>query len=361
MLAWVYARRSRWIAWLAAPAIAAIGGALALGTRAGSFLLIVGLPVGFLAVLAIAQIRLRDPRRLLPVVCAGASAVGFALLGVWLTNPFARIDLPTWLLDSYQISKQYIWVGIIRTNGADVPSENLPWWYAPSWLLAQLPLLTIAAIAMGVFFCVCSLAGRRWGVGRGAMLALTPLLVQGVVLPVGIVATGSVLYDGIRHLLFMFPGLVAMAAVGIASLQRGLPRSGRRAWLAPAVAGLVVAGSLFATVRWFPYMYAYINPVAGWDTSQRNWELDYWGVTAREGVERLREAGLTPVGVVPASEPSRPFGGVTGEEADAASPTRSGRYAFLRWDAHLQEQWCARTFTIERDGHVLGEGGYCPK
>jgi 4-amino-4-deoxy-L-arabinose transferase-like glycosyltransferase len=280
---------------------------------------------------------------------------------VWQTNPFARIDMPTWLVDSYQISKSYIWVGVIRTNGVDVPSEHLPWWYAPSWLLAQLPLLMTAAIAMGAFFCICSLLGRRWGVGRGPLLALTPLLLQGVVLPLGIVATGSVLYDGIRHLLFMFPGLAAIAAVGVASLQRGLPRSGRKAWLAPAVAGLVVAASLFATVRWFPYMYAYVNPVAGWDKSQRNWELDYWGVTAREGVDRLRDAGLNPIAVVPASEPSRPFGGLTEDEVAARTVPKWGLYAFLRWDAHLQEQWCTRKFTIERDGLVLGEGGYCPK
>jgi hypothetical protein len=125
----------------------------------------------------------------------------------------------------------------------------------------------------------------------------------------------------------------------------------------------VTAASLFAVVRWFPYQYAFINPIAGWDKGSRAWELDYWGVTAREGVERLAGEGLSPIAVIPASEPSRPFGGLTGEEVAvlAPPPQRSGIYAFLRWDSRIREEWCTVTFTITRDGQTLGQGGYCPK
>ena len=342
--------------------IAAVSGFVTLGTRAGSLLLIVGLVVASVALFALGGIVTRQARGILASSLSGVSAIVAALLGVWATNPFARLDISTWLIDSYAISREYIWVGVIRTAGMDLPSTELPWWYAPVWLLAQLPLATTALLIVVIVTVLLTLVKPSPQLTRGDLVAISPYAVQGLLLPLAIIAGGAVLYDGIRHLLFAIPGIIALTALPAGRLMRSYEP--RLVWRAATLAlGVVVGLSLFACIRWFPYPYAFINPVAGSDRNERDWELDFWGLTSREGVERLRNPDRPTVAVVPAAETGRPFGAVGGDAASAetaATGIPHGIYVFRRWDAQFRQDWCTRLFTIERDGHILGEGGTCP-
>ena len=127
----------------------------------------------------------------------------------------------------------------------------------------------------------------------------------------------------------------------------------RRARVAlPVAAAVVVAVSLTASIRWAPYAYAFVNPIAGWKKENRSWELDYWGVSAREGVRRLREAGYTPIFVQPGQQPGVPYGAYNGTVTTGG---KSGIYVFVRWD-RASRFGCDVIFTIKRDGNLLGEG-----
>ena len=124
-----------------------------------------------------------------------------------------------------------------------------------------------------------------------------------------------------------------------------------------SAAVVVVAASLAASIRWAPYAYAFVNPIAGSNKENRAWEFDYWGVSAREGVRRLREAGYSPIFVVPGQQPGVPYG------AFNHTPTTGGKsaiYVFTRWDRASRYD-CDVIFTIKRDGNVLGEGARCPR
>ena len=136
------------------------------------------------------------------------------------------------------------------------------------------------------------------------------------------------------------------------------------------VTGLLVVGAnLCADVRWFPYDYAFINPIAGHDKTSRQWDLDYWGTSAREAVERLRQLGISPVVVVPTGEPGRPYGAVnlfdpgSGIKDPVVLPVKPGDqfgyYWFHRFEYPLAGFDCVSLFTIERDGQILGDGGRC--
>ena len=187
-----------------------------------------------------------------------------------------------WIRDSVGTSRSFPWEGSILTAGQDLWSTHLPWWYVPAWLGAQLPLLTLLAVAAGLVTLI--FIAVRYPAGEGKrFLALVPILLQAVVLPVMIVGSGAVIYDGIRHVLFLVPALLAVPAVALAMLDG---RPGMKPRVRSLLAGgavIVVAASLFASIRWAPYSYAFINPVAGHDGDSRSWELDYWGVTGREG------------------------------------------------------------------------------
>ena len=353
---------------VAAAGLATVGTFIALGTRAGAIALVGALFAITIGIRALQGFRSRNFAPMVRTLIIAAIAVAFTALGLLATNPFARINIVQWMQDSIDISRSYIWVGLIRTAGQDLPSDQLPWWYAPMWLLAQLPILTTVAIAAGLVVTIVVVArGRVAALDRSSIVRLSPLLVQGWLLPVIIVASGAVLYDGIRHLSFALPGILATAAVSVAAIIRpkGATTTHTDALAKAAVvaAVVVIAASTFAIVRWFPYSYAFINPIAGAQKEPRAWELDYWGLTSREGFTRLEADGLDLVAVAPAPETGRIFGAVDRKTANAAAVatgTPHGVYVFRRWDAVFRQDWCTRTFTIKRDGQILGEGGTCP-
>jgi len=354
--------------WILALTAGSLGAFIALGTRAGAIALVVALIGATAGIRLISGITKGSLKPFARTLTLGASAITVTTLGLIATNPIARINIVQWMQDSISISSNYIWVGLVRTAGQDLPSDQLPWWYAPIWLLAQLPVLTTLAILIGLITLVAvATRGHVKGLSRSDVLQMSPLLIQGWVLPVVVIATGAVLYDGIRHLSFMLPGIIATAAIPIAAFQRQSTTnsSSTSRWqrVVVTVSIIVVAASAFATVRWFPYSYAFINPVAGAQKDPRAWELDYWGLTTREGVTRLRAEGLDPIAVAPAPETGRPFSVVNGEAANAATATTGephGVYVFRRWDAVFRQDWCTRTFIIQRDRQTLGEGGTCP-
>jgi hypothetical protein len=336
--------------------LAGAGGAIVLATRAGSLTLIVALAIGTAATAAGWRIgRGRGPR-VLPVVVACGSAIVCAFAFTWATNPIARIDMVQWLEDSAEYARSVHWeLPPMRVAGTDVRGDDLPWWYVPAWLAAQLPLFTQMAIVGGIAVLVATVI-RRHSVGSaGATMALVPIALQAVALPVAMLLGGAVIYDGLRHLLFIIPALVAFAAIALAVLDRR-SRGHRLSVLLPLGAIVIVAVSLLSSIRWAPYAYAYVNPIAGPDKDARTWDLDYWGVSAKEGVERLQALGYEPIHVEPSASVGLPYGAV---EGPTVGGPRTGLYVFLRWGG-AADYGCTVVFTIERGGHVLGEGARCP-
>jgi hypothetical protein len=340
--------------------IAGSGGAVMLATRPASVVLLLGLVGGTLGAVLLSRIVLRRQIPVRPAAATSGSTLLAALAFTWATNPIARISMLQWLRDSINLASAYPWNGIMRVAGHDVYSRNLPWWYVPAWLCAQLPLLTLAAVLGGTVFVIVHVARRGSLIGTAATIPIVPIALQAIVVPVGIVGSGAVLYDGIRHLLFLVPALIAIPAVGLALLDSGARPRARR--LLPLGAVVIVAASLFASIRWAPYSYAFINPVAGRTT----WDLDYWGVSAHEGVSRLHDLGLSSAYVEPFADVGIPYGAIDspvgpfGTFLNPIVPSdHTGVYVFLR-SADAADYGCIVVFTIKRDGHVLGEGARCP-
>jgi hypothetical protein len=334
--------------------LAGAGGAITVATRPGALPLVVALAVGSAVVVFL--VGRRGNVRAISIEIAAGVAVAAALGFTWATNPIARIDLLGWLRDSSSVGSSFEWDATVRTAGRDLRGLDLPWWYVPAWIGAQLPLLTLVAVGGGLIALVVILIRQAPRERLRTSLALGPITLQAIVLPLLTVASGAVLYDGIRHLLYMIPALLAIPAVALAALDHRSAKSSRLRVALPVAAVLVAATSLFASMRWAPYAYAFVNPVAGRDAASRPWELDYWGVSAREGVTRLQRLGLTPVHVEPTVRTAIPWGATSGPVAPGA---RAGLYVFLR-DNRAADFGCKVVFEIKRDGQLLGEGARCP-
>ena len=167
--------------------------------------------------------------------------------------------------------------------GELVRSTDLPWHYLPGMLLVRLPLPVLAGLALAP---LAAWLRRHDDVPWAGWALLT----LAVVLPLALViGTETVLYDGLRHFLFLVPLMVVGAAASLDSLWQRVPRRRVRGGLV----GLAVAWLAFQVgefVHVHPNQYILYNPVAGGITGAAGrFELDFWGSSLKETTERLVE------------------------------------------------------------------------
>ena len=187
--------------------------------------------------------------------------------------------------------------------GQDIPATLLPWHYLPVWIGITTPLASLALLGVGLPTVAASclttptrLFGQTERRNR-LLWALWGLLPVALV-----VATKAVVYDGWRHLYFVYPGLVMIAVEGtkrIAAWVRGrLPA--RRGALAGALAGtaclLVFAEPLLFLARHHPYGNVFFNRLAGdgMQAVRDRFEVDYWGLSYRRGLEHVLRRDQRP-------------------------------------------------------------------
>src|SRR5262249_30290881 len=104
-------------------------------------------------------------------------------------------------------------------DGRFVPATDLPWTYLPTYIALALPELVLVLLFSIPIAALAALCRRAFHLGREQALA-TFAVGLGIVFPVAYaIAIKAVLFDGMRHFLFVLP-LVAVAAAVAA--ERGL-------------------------------------------------------------------------------------------------------------------------------------------
>ncbi len=286
---------------------ARLGFALALGLALSTRVLAVAIIV-YLGVLylALAWARTRAPlpalkaffRLCLPVALMLPLALAvMAFFWPWsVTAPFNVVDaLETFAHFTWQ--PEVLWMGEL------IPSTDLPPGYLNRLLLFQLPEHILAGLLGAAVF--AALYIRRAGLDpRAARARQYALLVMAAAAPlIGFAILRPVVYNGLRHFLFVIPPLVILGAIGIDRLIAHL-RARRRAWAGAVTTGLAagIAWQGVAMIRLHPYEYISFNILTGGIAGAgKNFELDYWGTSLGEVagglaayIKRQADAPATP-------------------------------------------------------------------
>jgi len=198
----------------------------------------------------------------------------------------------------------YHWSGNIRYMGQILTESSLPWHYLPVWMGITIPLVFLILLVVGVMGVVIrsiSINKERHFALRFDLLFLA-LLVGPLVL---IIARHSVVYDGWRHVYFLYAPLVLVATRGAMLLwQKCLPciADSYRKWALTGLFAACFAAPIIDMVRFHPYQYVYFNAVGTtfFAPLDAYFEMDYWGLAYREGLEHLLElSGTDTVAVMP--------------------------------------------------------------
>lgn len=331
-----------------------------LGQRPSAMLLVLGL-AGLDLLAQLFRAKRWRPRDFLARSAFWGAGLTVGGLFLVLTNPFARVGGLSWLVGAALHQSDYPWGGEIRFGGNDYEAGNLPVWYIPANFWLQLPTLTTIFLVLSGIFGLWSLRKRR--LRRLAADPVMAILAFSLIVPAGIAFIQATMYDSVRHVLFLLP-LWLLVAVSFTAGRAN------RAWLSSkplarlgvaAIPVAVLVFNVFSTAQWFPYQYAYINEFAA-QSGDYSWETDYWGLSAKEGVETLLDQGAKQVVVRPTSGTSWWVGGrkFTHPDVEALSEGDPlGIWIFARFDASLAPFDCETAVEIRRGGVLLGSGGIC--
>ena len=165
--------------------------------------------------------------------------------------------------------------------------DELPRSYLPVHILLTLPELVVA-LALGALTWGVVLAWRQNRIhDRGRLLAYL-IVCFAAVFPIAYaVAIKAVLFDGMRHFLFVVPPMVVIAAI---MLDRLIAWPKARVAQRALLALLAIYGAYHASlmVRLHPNQYIYYNAfIGGTDGAAGYFKLDYWANSYAETVEKL--------------------------------------------------------------------------
>jgi len=197
-----------------------------------------------------------------------AISLGGYLLGL-LTWPYALQDIINHPAQAFKVMTD-IQVSIrVLYDGAICWSDNLPWHYIPKNILNTVPaLILLGWLASGFTW----FKDRKEGDGYWYFLLWFTILFPVVF----IIYRESNVYGGWRHMMFIYPSMVALAAISLSSLIRNSPGKGIR-YAAIALLAIGLFHPLRHVIRNHPNTYIYFNELSGGigKTSGR-FETDYY-------------------------------------------------------------------------------------
>lgn len=212
-----------------------------------------------------------------------------------LVTPAAWTSPLKFIVEAFSKFSNYNdWDGTIYFLGDWYSGNALPWYYLPVWLCLSIPLWYLAGMLVGgVRAVLISLRNRRQlavtlrrvlaGPGRWFVLCLTVSI-----LPVAAaILMHSTLYNGWRHMYFIFPELVVVALFGVQGLFRLLrARRWPRRLLAGAMAALLAGQACW--IGWMhPFEKFYFNPVG--QSMCDLLERDYWYESTTAQLQHILE------------------------------------------------------------------------
>lgn len=173
------------------------------------------------------------------------------------------------------------WGGTVLFNGTLYNPANgeLPRRYIPQLMLLTTPIYVSILAAVGLYRIAMVLIQKKtdnseviekiFFVTMICCCAFIPLLVS--------IINRSLVYNGWRHFYFSFAGVAILMAYGMDLLHR------RWAKVATCVILICIIFTSTQNIINHPHQYVYYNFLAG-DDILHNYELDYWALSAAEGV-----------------------------------------------------------------------------
>jgi len=166
-------------------------------------------------------------------------------------------------------------------EGENVYSDKLPWKYIPKFIFITTPLIAVFGIILFLLLSIPNFKNSSY---------IHFFLLFSFVFPIFyVIYKNSNVYGGWRHLLFVYPSMVVMAALGWNYLCKISKKAAT-----PIIVSVLFLGLSTPTFAWMaknhPFHYVYFNEfVGGVKKAYGKYELDYYFRSMKQAAEWLIE------------------------------------------------------------------------
>ncbi len=201
--------------------------------------------------------------------------------------PYLWQDTFPRLWEAYRVMANFPWGSHNLYFGTFISGDEMPWHYIPVWIGITTPILYLILFAVGLFLILIKLqknlvSFKFWKTDQQFVdiaaigLFLGPLAV--------VILLNSTLYNGWRHLYFIYPSILLIALTGLDALLRNSSKT--VAIITRWTLALSMATTTFFMIRNHPLQQVYFNTLAGEGLTER-FDMDYWGLAYKQAFEEL--------------------------------------------------------------------------
>ncbi|MCB9065933.1 MAG: glycosyltransferase family 39 protein [Chitinophagales bacterium] len=195
-------------------------------------------------------------------------------VSMYVTWPTLWGDPINNFIDMYRSNANFRWVDQMKFDGKLVLSTELPWYYIPKWFAISTPELWLLTGGVGILiFIIRFVKSPNKYLGNALERNILLSLICFVLPVVVIISLKSVLYDGWRHMYFIYPPFIILSMYGLNEL---LKRRFRLVVVGLCVLQLaLIAGFM---IKYHPFQQVYFNTYVSHDEDylMEHYELDYW-------------------------------------------------------------------------------------
>jgi len=184
---------------------------------------------------------------------------------------FTYILNPIFWHNPFEIINSIKWMGkypqniCTLTNGSCLYSLSLPSSYYFIWLFYKLPILVLLGYCLFPFVETKIFKNEVVTIYYGTLTITAPLII------VIFILKDVALYDELRHILFIFP------LIFITSLSNLFYFFKKKIFY--IFSTLLIVFFILENISLNPYQYTWLNSLAKLKDIQKNFEVDYWGVS----------------------------------------------------------------------------------
>jgi len=227
----------------------------------------------------------------------GLKAAGFVtvslLLVCYATWPYLWADPLKHFLAAFKSMSHYTWQNTNLFNGKLVDADKLGWEYIPVWFSVTSPLPYLLAGVFGIACCIYLFIKKPFPGFRTLDGICNLGFLLCFFLPVlAIIVLKSVLYDGWRHLFFIYPSFVMLGVLGLHTLLNRYKK------IVPAAALIVFLYIGTVMIFNFPFQHVYFNSFVTWHSDpeylRKQYDLDYWGTSFKQSFEYILKKDPSP-------------------------------------------------------------------
>ena len=229
------------------------------------------------------------------------SFIGFAIL-FW---PLLWSNTVQSFSEAFSYFGKFYWNDLVIFRGEHIIASDLPWYYSIYYIFISVPVLYLLGFIGGLFLVLRRLINKKIEIETIIFLFLffTPLT--------SLVVFESVVYDGWRHMFYIYPALIFFGLKLICFLVEKFQKT--KVYF---IVGVYLVFISWQMIQLHPYQNVYFNELVSNNNIREKYDLDYWGISFKEGINYVLEDSKKEKIKVCVSNKSGEFNGLLFSEID---------------------------------------------